>query len=251
MSAQRSFASRSQRHSLAPRDGLGRTVTHVWSALAELFFPARCLGCQRRGTALCGACRQDLPFLPREVCFRCATWRSARGHCRGCQTLSSALSWVRAPFAYAGAARTAVLSLKFRSGRYLAPLMAEFLSGALRDAPFDLALPVPLSAARLRERGFNQAELLAQAVMAPLGIEVASDVLTRAERQSQHTLDARHRLVNLAGAFHCDRAEEVRGKRLLLVDDVITTGATVSACADTLAQAGAARVCALAFARDL
>src|SRR5689334_12845370 len=113
----------------------------MFTALSELLFPARCIGCQRRGTWLCSACRRDLPFLPREVCFRCATWRGQGGKCRGCQHLSSALSWVRAPFAYAGAARNAVLSLKFRSGRYLAPLMSEFLRAAVADAELDLVLP--------------------------------------------------------------------------------------------------------------
>lgn len=220
----------------------------MWTALTELLFPARCLGCQRRGTSLCADCRRDLPYLPREVCFRCATWRSVRGQCRGCQNLASALSWVRAPFAYAGAARTAVLSLKFRSGRYLAPLMAEFLVGALRDAHFDLVLPVPLSAARLRERGFNQAALLAQYVTAGT---LAPQALVRVERQPQHRLGATARLTNLSGAFACADTAQVSGSRILLIDDVVTTGATVSACADTLAQAGAARVCALAFARDL
>jgi ComF family protein len=155
---------------------------------------------------------------------------------------------VRAPFAYAGAARTAVLSLKFRSGRYLAPLMAEFLADALRDARFDLLLPVPLSAARMRERGFNQAAVLAEHLATGT---LAPHLLVRGDRPAQHHLAARARLVNLRGAFACADPDQVRGRQILLVDDVVTTGATVSACADTLAQAGAARVCALAFARDL
>jgi ComF family protein len=163
------------------------------------------------------------------------------------------LSWVHAPFAYAGAARTAVLNLKFRSGRYLAPLMGELLRDNLqhRAATFDLVVPVPLSPRRLRERGYNQAALLAEHVVAAAQASLRPEVLTRKERPSQRTLNAPRRLTNLAGAFTCVTPQEVLGKRVLLVDDVVTTGATVSACADTLAQAGAARICVLAFARDL
>lgn len=223
----------------------------MWQSVAELLFPPRCIGCQRRGTELCQPCRAELPFLPRGVCFRCASTRSTFGVCRGCRRLSPALSWVRAPFAYGGAARNAVLSLKFRSGRYLAPLMGELLHGALHDIQVDLVVPVPLSRDRLRQRGFNQAALLAAQVASALDTNVAVDVLTRLQRPAQRTLDARRRLVNLAGAFSCPGPEHVRGKRLLIVDDVVTTGATVSACADTLAEAGASRICVVAFARDL
>jgi ComF family protein len=160
---------------------------------------------------------------------------------------------VRAPFAYHGAARTAVLTLKFRSGRYLAPMMGQLLCDEVHRHAVDaqLIVPVPLSPARLRQRGFNQAALLAQYVALASQARLATDVLRRVERPSQRTLKAVERLSNLSGAFACSSPEEVRGRRILLIDDVVTTGATVSACADTLADAGAARVGALAFARDL
>jgi ComF family protein len=154
---------------------------------------------------------------------------------------------------YQGAARTAVLTLKFRSARYLVQLMGDLLRECLATRPVqvDLVVPVPLSSARLRERGFNQAALLAAQVAPSLRAALASELLTRAERRSQRTLSAAERLSNLDGAFTCPRGQDVAGKRVLLVDDVVTTGATVSACADTLAEAGASRVNVLAFARDL
>ena len=83
---------------------------------------------------MCAACRAELPYLPAGVCRRCASLRSARGVCRGCRRLSPALSTLRVPFAYEGAARTAVLNLKFRSGRYLVPLMGEFLRRELEGS---------------------------------------------------------------------------------------------------------------------
>lgn len=221
--------------------------------VAEGVFPARCIGCERRGTPLCDACRRELPFLPDGVCHRCGSRRGARGVCRGCRRLSSALSSVRAAFVYEGAARTAVLTLKFRSGRYLAPLMGEFLRETLRAHPLhaELVVPVPLGPRRRRERGFNQSELLAQEVAALVQGTVVADALERRERPPQQTLTAAERMHNVADAFACPCRRTVHGKRILLVDDVVTTGATISACADTLADAGARRVSALVFARDL
>jgi ComF family protein len=173
--------------------------------------------------------------------------------CRGCRRLSPALSGVRAAFAYDGAARAAVLTLKFKSGRYLAPLMGEFLRAELRRRPLqaDVVVPVPLATARLRQRGFNQAQLLAAEVAEVVRGTVVANALSREERQAQQTLRAADRLVNLEGAFSCAATNEVQGRRILLIDDVVTTGATFSACADALAKAGARRISAIAFARDL
>jgi ComF family protein len=221
--------------------------------VAETVFPARCIGCSRRGVALCQACRVELPYLPKGLCARCASMRGARGVCRGCHHLSSAVSSVRAPFTYEGAARTAVLTLKFRSGRYLAPLMGELLREALDERPLqaDIVVPVPLAPSRLRHRGFNQSALLAAEVAAAVRGVLVADALTREERPAQSRLKAAGRLRNLAGAFACRAPGDVNGSRVLVVDDVVTTGATISGCADTLAEAGACRVSALAFARDL
>jgi ComF family protein len=224
----------------------------VLRAVGQALFPARCIGCQRRGTALCTGCRAGLPYLPRGLCVRCAGTRGPRGTCRGCRRLSPAVSSVRAAFAYQGAARNAVLTLKFRSARYLIPLMGELLCETLEMHPLqaDLVVPVPLSIARLRQRGFNQAALLAERV-APGVNGTLTSVLVREDRTAQVGLRATERLTNLAGAFRCADPAGVEGKRVVLVDDVVTTGATVSMCADTLARAGASRVMVLAFARDL
>jgi ComF family protein len=130
--------------------------------------------------------------------------------------------------------------------------MGEFLREEIVREPIqaDVVVPVPLAPLRLRGRGFNQARLLADQVSHTVGAEVV-DALVRAERRPQRTLAAVERLSNLTGAITCASPDAVVGRRVLLVDDVVTTGATISACADTLAAAGARRVSALAFARNL
>jgi ComF family protein len=228
-------------------------LAEAWRYLTEAAFPARCIGCQRRGVALCAECRDDLPYLPGGVCRRCALPATAGGVCKGCRRLTSSINAVHAPFSYQAAARTAVLTLKFRTGRYLVPLMGELLRDELERRPLhvEVVAPVPLSAWRRRVRGFNQAALLAEAVAPALRAELMPEVISRRERAAQSTLGAADRLRNLAGAFSCRQPTAIRGKHVLLVDDVVTTGATVSACADTLAEAGARRITVLAFARDL
>ena len=218
----------------------------------KALFPARCIGCQRRGTPLCPDCRAELPYLPNGVCGRCATRPTAGGTCTGCRRLSPSVSAINAAFIYQGAARTAVVMLKFRSARYLAPLMGELLREHLEMRPLraDVVVPVPLSPQRLRQRGFNQAALLAERVGPVLHGDV-SDVLRRQDRSAQVGLGAARRLANLAGAFTCGNPARVEGADVVLIDDVVTTGATISACADTLAAAGANRVRVLTFARDL
>jgi ComF family protein len=179
--------------------------------------------------------------------------RSARGTCSSCRRLAPALGTIRAAFAYEGAARTAVLTLKFRSGRYLAPLMGEFLRAELARRPFaaEVIVPVPLAPDRLKQRGFNQSVLLAREVAPQVGGPVLEGVLRRVERPAQQTLTAAERLRNLRGAVICVAPEVIGDRRVLLIDDVVTTGATLSACAEALKCAGARRVSALAFARDL
>jgi ComF family protein len=155
--------------------------------------------------------------------------------------------------AHDGTLRALVQRLKYDGYRPLAKPLGRFLAEAadqLSEQRFDVVIPVPLHRKRERQRGFNQAELLAAELArlrkAPLG---ARDCMRVRDTPPQTGLRAAERRKNVAGAFDVPRAERVKGKRVLLVDDVLTTGATASACAQALRQAGASGVWVVTLAR--
>ncbi|HKW92169.1 MAG TPA: ComF family protein [Methylomirabilota bacterium] len=150
--------------------------------------------------------------------------------------------------------REALHAFKFGGRRALAgplgDLLVEVAARGLPQGLPDLLVPVPLHPRRQRERGFNQASLLAHRVGRALGCPVRDDVLARAvATQSQASLDASARKANVRGAFRLRRPEEVAGRHVLVVDDVITTGATLTECVHRLEEAGAGPIGVLTVAR--
>ena len=226
--------------------GLGQRIL-------DLVFPARCVGCGASGTFLCHACRLALPPAAPPRCARCwRPWRDS-GPCAACRLAPPPFDGLCAAFVYQGVVQELVRALKYRGTTALAPAMASLMAETARQerlAP-DVVVPVPLSGLRRRTRGYNQAEALARA----LGVELGLPLLPRALQRRRHTppqarsADAEERRRNVAGAFRV-RDGEVAGRRVLLVDDVTTTGATLAACAQALKEAGARSVWALAFARE-
>jgi ComF family protein len=148
--------------------------------------------------------------------------------------------------------RKAVHELKYRYARARGPFLAALIYRAIERRPLraDLLVPVPLSDARRRERGYNQAELIAIALADQTGLAVGACALRRIrETRPQVGLTADQRRTNVAGAFACSEHDAVMGKFVLLVDDVATTGATLRACAEPLKAAGARRVLGVVVAR--
>ena len=132
----------------------------------------------------------------------------------------------------------------------LSELLIRFADQFLSFSSFDALLPVPLSRKRERERGFNQSLLLSQRFSQATGLSLLENVLIRwRETPSQISLSKEERHRNVAEAFRIKDPERIQKRRLLLVDDILTTGATVNACAATLKEAGAASVCVLTLAR--
>ena len=174
--------------------------------------------------------------------------------CGSCRRRRPGFDYARSAARYEDVLREALHAFKFQGRRALAAplgdLLAEAVVGRLPGGGPQLLLPVPLHPRRARERGFNQASLLARRVGRAWGCPVADGVLARTvPTPSQTELDARARRANVRGAFRLRRPERIVGRHVVLVDDILTTGATLSECARCLREGGAARVGALTVAR--
>lgn len=220
----------------------------VYGRVLRTLFPESCPRCRGGTTAgYCAGCATD--FIRVDApCPRCGL----RVPVAACPRLK--LAWtvdaVIAPYAYAGALKQQLLALKFRAARNLGRALGLLVADAVakRGRSVDLLIPVPLHPRRLRERGYNQALEIGRGVRARVGVPLMPNGLHRASAGPAQTgLGAAARRTNLEEAFACRRA--VLGLRVALVDDVVTTGATINACARTLLDAGAATVEAWAVAR--
>ena len=206
--------------------------------LARLVFGGTCFIC--RGTAsatLCGPCDAELPRLREPLCPRCALTSPSGAVCGSCLAHPPPYDATVAALAYRFPADALVHALKFRGELALAPFLAKLILERISVANVDCIVPVPLSTARLRERGYNQAVEIAR----QLGGRVDLDACTRVrDAPPQAGLEREARRRNVRGAFHCRRA--FAGERVAVVDDVMTTGATLDELARTLKAAGAAQV---------
>ncbi len=218
--------------------------------LLNLFFPPRCAACGRAGAWLCRACLAEVEWILPPLCPRCGQPLPGGAQCPSRGRHPRQLDGLRSAAWHAGPLRLAIHRFKYRGQRVLAPYLATILVQAWRrdPPPADLLVPVPLHARRLRERGYNQALLLAQALGHEAGLPVDAAALQRIRHTPpQVNLDAAQRLANVAGAFACHRA--LQDRAVCLVDDICTTGATLEACASALRQAGARSVWAYTVAR--
>lgn len=206
--------------------------------LARLVFGGTCFVCRgaARGT-LCESCDADLPRPSTSLCPRCALDSPAGAVCGRCLANPPHYDATVAALAYRFPADVLVHALKFRGELALAPLLSSLLKERISPREIDCIVPVPLSSERLRERGYNQSVEIARY----LGGKLESDACRR-ERDAlpQAGLDREARRRNVRGAFRCARS--FAGERLAVVDDVMTTGATLDELARTLKAAGAASV---------
>jgi ComF family protein len=228
-----------------------RAALAAWAGdLAAFALPQRCPGCgapARSTLLLCEACRAAIPRVSFALCARCL----ARGRDpAGCLAHPGHGVW--AAWLYDERAARVVQALKYEGRRGLAPGLAAELARVAPPAPrADLVMAVPLHSARQRERGYNQAGLLAEALAGAIGVPRLAGAIERVrDTRPQARLDPRARRVNVAGAFRVRNPERLRGRTILLVDDVVTTGATFEACLEALGRAGArAAGVALAWAQ--
>lgn len=216
----------------------------------DLLFPPRCALCGRAGVMLCGACVSALPAADGPRCGRCWMPTGLRSLCRHCRETPPAFASARAAFVMDAGARTLAHLLKYEDMTALAAPMAELIARTVTLPAADVVVPVPLHAGRARSRGYNQALALARplAQIAGLPLDERAARRIRATAPLAKTMHREERRRIVGGAFRAD-ARHVSGRALLLVDDVMTTGATLDACATALREAGARSVVCVTWAR--
>lgn len=241
----------------------------LFTLLVDIIYPPRCVICSqflwkgplsrdRRSALFCQACTADFRCLVPPLCPICGQpFSAAAGDdhpCEDCLRKRPLYDAAWAPYHYEGAILKGIHRLKYGSKSFVAdalgPLVTGFAQQRLDGARPDLIMPVPLHPRRLRERGFNQSLLLARHVSRTLHLDL--DILSlRRVRYTlpQANLAKKERQKNVRGAFFLEQEGVVRGKTVLLVDDVVTTGNTLNECARILRKAGAQKVLCLSLAR--
>ncbi len=238
---------------------LAAAVARLAVEAREVLFPPHCPACGEwcapPGGGLCAGCRRDLPLADQVACAGCGSAAARTGaFCASCAG-AYAFETVVAAAAYAGAARQLVRRFKYRADFSAGRLLADLLAARLASRPgpgVDLLVPVPLHRGRLASRGYNQAALLARGCGRRLGLPVAVSALGRSRgTRVLAGLNRSERASELRGAFAVRAPGSVVGRRVLLVDDVLTTGATADGCSRALRAAGAAWVGVAVAARVL
>jgi ComF family protein len=219
--------------------------------LAQQALPWSCLLCGAGTTdaRICARCDATLQRLPAAHCARCALPLTSGTVCGACLDDPPEYDSVSAPYAYAFPVDALIHAYKYGGTLSIAPLLAAGL-GNVAAPPVDALIPMPLAAGRLRERGFNQAQELARLAGRRLGVRVFAHACRKvAETAPQAALPWKERARNVRGAFVCDA--DLTGLSVAVVDDVITTGATLNELARNLKRAGAVQVSGWAVARTL
>ncbi|MHB8645597.1 MAG: ComF family protein [Thermomicrobiales bacterium] len=222
----------------------------LWERALDLVFPPRCAACGGRGSLLCVTCRGAINHIQPPICPSCGRSATRPGLCPVCRAYPNALDGMVAATVFGTPVRECIHALKYEGQRRYAAILAETARPALARLPTpDAIVPVPLFSQRARARGFNQSVLIARHLAGDT-LPVMPGWLTRTRNTPpQVGQDREARQANVAGAFACPDPAAVRGQRILLLDDVATTGATLDACARALRAAGVASVHALVVAR--
>jgi len=206
--------------------------------------PYDCLGCGCEGSLLCIACIQELTMVP-ERCYRCLAPSPGSLTCTGCLTASH-LYRVRAGASYSGVAKELVGQLKFAGAQAAAERMALRLRSSLDLDRTVLIVPVPTATSRVRGRGYDQAKLLARELSRQTRLPYLNG-LVRSGHTHQVGASRERRQRQLQDAFRVRDPSKMRDRNILLIDDVVTTGATLEVAARVLQAAGAARIEAVVF----
>lgn len=228
-------------------------IRKIFGNVLDWIYPPVCISCGKPGTLLCEDCLSKLPAVGKHYCSVCGKPLQPRHYCKLCGRSEFRFRASRAPYLYEGPAAAMIKSLKYKGTFGLVPVMTNLLSTFWQDLQWDidLVIPVPLSKKRQAQRGFNQSELIAKSFAKQNALSCEPRALMKhRETHTQVGLNADERRENLSGAFAAEPSM-VRSKRILLLDDVMTTGSTFAECSAVLLDAGADTVHCLSVATTL
>lgn len=223
----------------------------IWDAI-DWVFPPHCLGCGLEGEVICPECYGTIKRVPTNVCPYCNAYVSKLGYCPNCANRKPAYTQYRAFAYYGGVIREAIHQLKYQNDVGVARVLASYLLKVIQaeNWEIDLVIPIPLSKRKQEQRGYNQAERLARPVAEALKKPLSTEGLSRIrEKASQVDLNVQSRRENVRGVFEAEPAI-VKGKRILLIDDVFTTGATLESASQALRDAKSDRVYAVTVGKS-
>lgn len=237
-------------------------VRQFFTALLDVLFPPICHICHSfipdaSKIHICKLCLEKLSQIPSPICSICGIPFIGVGNnhfCGNCVANPPDFNSARGAFIYDGVLRDLIHSFKYNNLSHLrfplATLMLENIKDFIELEQPELIIPVPLHSSRLRQRGFNQSVLLGQTISKEIKLPILPDTLIRIRRTNpQVELSGIERKINVKGAFAVKYAKKIEGKRILLVDDVMTTGSTMNECAKELKNGGASKVIAVTVAR--
>ncbi len=222
----------------------------LWKGI-DWIFPPQCPGCQTMGTRWCEACSSSVKPISGHICPVCGEPGSTAEVCFDCRSIPPAFDSLRSYTLFTGPIREALHHLKYSNdiglGEVLSPYLVKTYQSMNLD--IDLVTAVPLSKKRLRSRGYNQAEELARPFAAMIKKPYLGNAVERVvDTRSQIDLSAEERRENVSGAFYAN-SMSIKAKSVIIIDDVSTTGSTISECAGALRKAGAREIHAITLAR--
>lgn len=229
----------------------------IYTFLLDLFFPVKCLNCGQYGEIICLECAKEIAKIKTLTCPECGRISECGRYCKSCKNRQKdlVLSGVVVSARYdAGPVKEMIHHLKYSGfvslSDHLGELICQQIITQFKNSDF-VVVPVPLYISRKNRRGFNQSELMAKYVSNKLHLPGGDALIRQRDTKPQVELPRAKRLTNLENAFSCQDPDLILGRRVLLVDDVATTGATLNECAKALKNAGAKEVWGAVVAKNI
>jgi len=232
-----------------------RSRIHTWGwETLDFLFPPRCAGCDKWGERYCESCQEQTKIIGSSICQVCGEPHTGTSShvCQRCQITELFYINLRSWAYFEGPLQKAIHKLKYKRDLGLGEKLALPLVNLLKvnNWDIDLITAVPLDASRKRDRGFNQSLCLARPLAWKTGLPVVASIIKRIRKtRSQVGLSLEERRINVTGAFLAEK-KLVKGKSILIIDDVVTTGSTINSCAEALMKAEASKVYGLTLARS-